>query len=245
MVKKLEIDALLFVIVGAFVGVFLVSYVKSTPTQLHSSAAAPDNFAAVPVPTTQVPSSSPISQAPVQKPTIKPSPTSIPTKIPSLAPIVSLLPVTATTSQISPDGTQVVTIKTIENRDGTETDEIFTANMTQPLYSLTLNTTESLSIPFNTWEPTDKYFFLQENSVEGEKILVFQANGQPFANGQSYLNLTDTFTKYGSPDTFDTATGWGGYNLIVINTKASYGSQGASYWYELPEGSIIPLATQF
>jgi hypothetical protein len=245
MVKKLEIDALLFIIFGAFVGVFIVSYVKSQPVQFHSSAAAPDNFAAAPALNTPVPSVAPVSQTPVQKPTPQPLPTTLPTKMPSLAPIVSLLPVTSTTSQISPDGNQVVTIKTIENRDATQTDEIFTGTMTQPLYSLTLNTTESLSIPFNTWEPTDKYFFLQENSVEGEKILVFQANGQPFANGQSYLNLSNTFNQYGSPDTFDAATGWGGYDEIVINTKASDGSQGTSYWYELPEGSIIPLATKF
>ena len=242
MVKKLELDALLFVIVGAFVGLFLITYVKSHQLQLRSNAQVPQIFTNIATPNNP---SQTISQAPTQAANQTPTPTATPTTEPSLAPLISLLPVTSSTSQISPDGAQKVTIKTIQNRDASTTDEIFTGNMTQPLYSITLNTTESLSIPFNTWDPTNTYFFLQENSVEGEKILVFHADGSPFANGQSYLNLTDAFAKYGSPDTLDAVTGWAGYNVIVINTKASDGSQGTSYWFEVPDGSILPLATKF
>lgn len=238
MVKKLELDALLFVIVGAFVGIFLITYIKNQPVQFHSNAEVPQLFTGTPTiePTPLV------SQIPTQAPA---TPTVMPTIAPTLTPLISLLPVTSSTSQISPDGSQKVTIKTIENKDATTTDEIFTGNMTQPLYSITLNTTESLSIPFNTWDPTNTYFFLQENSNEGEKILVFHADGAPFANGQSYLSLTDAFAKYGSNNTLDAVTGWAGYNVIVINTKASDGSQGTSYWFEVPDGSILPLATKF
>ena len=41
MVKKLEIDALFFVTVGAFFGVFLLAYVKNQPVHLYTNAATP------------------------------------------------------------------------------------------------------------------------------------------------------------------------------------------------------------
>jgi hypothetical protein len=241
MVKKLELDAFLFVIVGAFVGLFLITYVKNQSVQFHSNAEVPQFFTSGP---TTAPTET-ISQTPTQSPIQKSVPTTVPTNAPSLAPLISLLPVTSTTSQISSDGSQKVTIKTIQNRDATTTDEIFTGTMTQPIYNISLNTTESISIPFNTWSPDNTYFYILENSVEGEKILVFHADGSPFGNGQSYLDLAAAYAKYGSNDTFDAATGWAGYNIIVINTKASDGSQGTSYWFEVPDGSIIPLATKF
>jgi hypothetical protein len=210
MVKKLEIDALLFMIVGAFVGMFLVVYVKQQPVRFYSSAAAP------------------VASAP----TITPTPT------------VSFQPTTATTSQISSDGTHKVNLKTIHNQDLTNTYEVSADNGTT-IYTKTLGADETVTIPFNTWEPQNRFFFIQENLSDGPKVLVFNADGSAFGSGEPYLDLTDAYTKLGSNDTYDAATGWAGYNIIVINTKASDGTQGTSYWYELPYGSLIPLATKF
>jgi hypothetical protein len=211
MVKKLEIDALLFMIVGAFVGMFLVVYVKHQPVRFYSDAAAP---------------------VAAELPTTAPTPT------------VSFQTTTTTSSQISSDGTHKVNLTTIHNQDLTNTYEV-SADGGPTIYTKTLGANETLTLPFNAWEPQNNYFFIQENLAAGPNVLVFKADGSAFGDSEPYLDLTDAYAKLGSSDTYDQATGWGGYDVIVMNTKASDGSQGTSYWYELPYGSLVPLATKF
>ena len=233
--KYIGLEALLFVIVGASVGLYLITYVKSQPVQFHSDAAFTSSQQVTTPPTTSLQA----TQTPVK--------TTIPSKTQKTSTTIALTTpiITNSTSQISSDGTQTVTVQTVQNKYGTQTDNIFTANETVPLYSKTLSQGESINIPYNTWSPDDKYFFLQDTTAAGQAILVFQANGQPFANGQTYLNVTDAYKNYGSNDIFDQATGWAANNLIIIITKAPDGTEGTSYWYEVPDGSIIPLATKF
>lgn len=210
--KTLQFDAILFLLIGAVAGLFLVTYVKSQPTQFQSNA----DFS---LQTTQ--------------PTITPTPT------------VTFEPTTTTTSQISSDGTHQVVLKTTTNQDQSKTYEVSTSNDGPVIYTKTLDPTENISLPFNSWEPQNRYFYIQENLDSGPNVLVFNADGSAFGDGQPYRDLTDAYTNYGSSYTYDAATGWAGYDVLVINTKASDGTQGTSYWYELPYGSIIPLATKF
>jgi len=210
MVKKLELDAFFFVIVGAFFGVFLIAYVRNQPVQFHSNAQEP------------------VANAP--------------TTIPS--PTITFQPSTTNDKQISPDGAHTLLLKTIHNDDLTNTYEL-SADNGPTIYSQTLGANETLTLPFNAWEPQDRYFFIQEKLSSGPQVLVFKGDGTTFGDGEQYLNLTAAYDKLGSSYTYDAATGWAGYDIIVINTKADDGSQGASYWYELPYGTIIPLATKF
>lgn len=212
MIKTLQFDALLFLLMGAIAGLFLVSYVKSQPTQFHSNA----DFSLQ-----------------TAQPTITPTPT------------ITFEPTTTTNSQISSDGTHQVVLKTTTNQDQSKTYEVSTSDNGPAIYTQTLGPTENISLPFNAWEPQNNYFYIQEKLDSGPKVLVFNADGSPFGSGQPYLDLTDAYTNYGSSDIYDAATGWAGYDIIVINTKSSDGFQGTSYWYELPYGSIIPLATKF
>ena len=212
MIKRLEFDAILFMLVGAVVGLFLVTYVKGTPVQFHSNAA---------------------SFLETQQPTLTPTPT------------ISFVPSTTTASQVSPDGTQQVILRTMTNQDQSKTYEVSTSENGPVIYTKTLSTTENISLPFNAWEPQNRFFFIQEHLDSGPKVLVFKQDGTAFSNGEPYLDLTGAYTKLGSADSYDQATGWAGYNIIVINTKATDGTQGSSYWYEVPDGSLVPLATKF
>jgi hypothetical protein len=214
MIKTLEFDAVLFLLVGAIVGMFLVSYVKNQPVQFQSNAFS-------------------FSQNTTTQPTNTPTPT------------IAFEPTTITDSQISSDGTHKVILKTTTNQDQSKTYNISTSDPGPVIFTKTLDPNENISLPFNSWEPLNRYFFIQENLSEGPKILVFTADGAPFGDGQPYLDLTDAYFKLGSSYNYDAATGWAGYDLIVINTKATDGTQGASYWFEPPYGSIIPLSTKF
>lgn len=246
MVKKLELEAFIFVIIGALVGVFILGYYKNRSVQFYSNAASNvqmpiQNPLQNPSQNTSQ-TAAPATTTPIHTP--MPTVEAIPTKKTAPAPIISIIPTVATTSQISSDGTQKVIMQTSEN-EGQTTYEFSTATNPQPFFAKTLANGDTMSIPFNAWSPDNNYFFIQENSASGTSIYVFQASGQPFANGQSYLNLTDAFSKYGASDSFDQASGWASNTLIVILTKASDGSEGTSYWYEVPDGSIIPLSTKF
>lgn len=211
MVKRLEMEALFFVILGAVAGLFLVAYTKSQPMQFRSNAALP-----------------------VQ--TVPLTPTATPT--------VAFVPTTTTTSQISSDGTKKVVVQATSNKDRSNT---YTAAVDDgpTIFTTTLAPDESLTIPFNTWSSNNNYFFLHEQTKSGQKILVFQATGESFANGEQYLDLTKIFEERATSDIFDQATGWAEGNLIVINTKHSDNTQGASYWFEVPNGTLIQLSTKF
>jgi hypothetical protein len=211
MTKTLQFDALLFLLVGAVAGMFLVSYVKTQPVQFHSNAA---------------------SIVQTSEPTLTPTPT------------ITFEPTTNTDTQISSDGTHKVNLKTTHNQDQSKTYEV-SADNGPVIFSQTLSANETITLPFNAWEPQNRYFFIQENLGSGPQVLVFKGDGTTFADGEQYLNLTAAYDKLGSTYSYDVATGWAGYDLIVINTKASDGTQGASYWFEPPYGSIIPLATKF
>ncbi len=99
--------------------------------------------------------------------------------------------------------------------------------------------------PYNTWSPDNSYFFSQENTGTGTDIMVFNDNGNPFANGAQYLDLSGDFSKDAPNAIFDQASGWAADNLIVISPKTQMASEGTSYWYGVPDESVTPLATKF
>jgi hypothetical protein len=179
-----------------------------------------------------------------------PTPTPIPTATPMPTPTPALIaksyiPSVSNTSQISSDGTKTATLRTIQNNDGTDTYDITSSDSTTFMFSKTLPANESISIPYNTWSPDNRYFFIQENTGTNADVMVFNDNGDPFGNNVQYLDLSADFSKDAPNALFDQASGWAADNLIVILTKNSDGSEGTSYWYGVPDESITPLATKF
>jgi hypothetical protein len=152
-------------------------------------------------------------------------------------------------SQISPDGTKKVIMKTTENSDNTITYDFSTADENsvneQPVFSKVLVSSESIAIPFNTWSPDNKYFFMQENSAGNKNVLVFKGSGDQFADTQKYLDATDSFNQKNTGNNFGEATGWASESLIIINTTKADGKKGPSYWFEVPSKAIIQLSTEF
>jgi hypothetical protein len=234
LVKKLEIEAILFIIVGAAIGYLLLLHMQTS--NAHALSENGQQFPAVAL----IPSSTPPSAVPTQTPTPTPTPAPLITSAPA-----AYIPSVSTTSQISSDGTQTVTLRTIQNKDSTETFDITSSDSSTFMFSKTLPQGQSISIPYNTWSPDDKYFFIQENDGSQTAVMVFNDNGDPFANGDSYLDLTGDFAKYAPGAIFDEASGWAADNLIIILTKNADGSEGTSYWYGVPDESVTPLATKF
>lgn len=163
-----------------------------------------------------------------------------------VSPVVSPVLKIDTQSQISPDGTKKLLLKTTQNVNGTRSYEVFTTdgsgNNTQPVYTTILGRTDSLNIPFNTWSPDNKYFFLQKNTTDA---LVLKATGEPIDGDQVTEDITDTFVAKNIPNHPLETTGWASPTLLIVNTTATDGTRGPSYWFEVPTKAILQLSGQF
>ena len=109
----------------------------------------------------------------------------------------------------------------------------------------TLPNDTSLSIPFNAVSPDNQYLFLKQTTSAGDRYLVLTTSGQPMGERSQALEFSALFTaKY--PDLVITdVTGWGGNNLIVINTDKVGGGTGPSFWFEIPTRAFIRLSNRF
>jgi hypothetical protein len=167
--------------------------------------------------------------------------------VPSQAEIVSSKVIIS--SQISPDGVKKVIMKITENPDNTITHDLSTADINganeQHIFTKTLGSSKSMTIPFNAWSPDDQYFFIEENAGSNKNTLVFRVDGVRFAGGEIYLDVVGLFNQGNTGYNFDEATGWASESLSIINTKKSDGGKGPSYWLEIPSKAIIPLSTEF
>lgn len=152
-------------------------------------------------------------------------------------------------SQISPDGTKKVIMRVTENSDDTVTYSFSTADENganeQQVFTKTVDSSSNMTVPFNTWSPDDKYFFVQENTGGNKSVFAFKATGEPFSDSEKYLDATDSFIKQNTGNNFDVATGWASETLIIINTTKADNTKGPSYWFEVPSKAVIQLSTEF
>lgn len=161
---------------------------------------------------------------------------------PSESPVLGI----ATASQISPDGTKNLIMKTTHNNNTTQTYEFKTSDISgsneKQIYTATVNNNESMSIPFNAWSPDDKYVFIIK---DGNDALVFSASGGPIAIGQTYIDVTGVFGEKIQQYAYSQTTGWASPTLLIINTTKIDNTQGSSYWFEVPGKAVIQLSAQF
>lgn len=141
------------------------------------------------------------------------------------------------TDVLSPDGKVTLTMK--EKRVETGILHTFLVSGRE-IFSKTFPKDSSLLIPYNAFSPDNKYIFLK--SVVSGQIAYFVI---PLEEGE-VMNVSDPFNeKFGSELTIDEATGWGGINLLIINTNKVSGGKGPSFWFEAPGGAFIRLSHNF
>lgn len=158
-----------------------------------------------------------------------------------------IAPKITVSSQISSDGTKKVIMKATESADNT-TYEVSTMDeetKEKLIFTKTLSSEGNMEIPFNTWSPDNKYFFIEENAGGVKKVFVYKAAGEPFDEKDPYLDATESFRNANTGNYFDEATGWASETLIIMNSKKPDGEKGFSYWFEVPSKAIIQLATDF
>ncbi len=172
-----------------------------------------------------------------------------PLTTPTPSPTMTPQPTVATFSQLSPDGTKKVDMTVTSETSGNKTYRFTVTdangNNSQLIYSTTLPSNESMSIPYNTFSPDDKYIFLNHTINGTNEAWVFRADGSTISGQTEYDNATAIFKKKINPDIKQVTTGWASDTLLIILTYNQDGSEGTSYWFEVPSNAIIPLATKF
>lgn len=151
-------------------------------------------------------------------------------------------------SQISPDGTKKVLMTVGADEDSTKTYTLTTAdgnnNSQIEIYSITLPVTENISIPFTTFSPDDKYFFVIHQKSGVNEAMVFRTDGEPMSDNEQYLEVARTFVEKEIQNPYKETTGWASETLLIVNTTPENGSK-QSYWFEVPSKAIITLSTEF
>jgi hypothetical protein len=113
------------------------------------------------------------------------------------------------------------------------------------IFVKTVNPSTIISIPYNTWDPNGKYIFLKENNTTGTSFFVLSTSTSSLDQNDQTANITDLFTEKYPDLKIGDVTGWGGVNLVVINSIKGDGGRGPSFWFEMPTHSFIQLSMRF
>lgn len=152
--------------------------------------------------------------------------------------------------RISPDGSQTVSLDVENHVNGTKTYKISVLDVVsgtaQLINSVQLPEDLHLNLPYNTWSPDNKYFFVEKKTRDSavSNVLVFRATETSPTEGQ-LLEVADTFSQKQPNYTFERVTGWASESLLIVNSLKPDGSKGPSFWYEIPSQALIPLSQQF
>lgn len=155
------------------------------------------------------------------------------------------------TERTSGDGSKVLSVT---SKPVSSTANLFTLNVqdaktgqSQTVASLTLENSMYVNLPYNTWSPSNTYFFVEYKTSSGAVVDVHALKATAEASTQfADLSAVTAFEKKQSSYAFDRVTGWASNTLLIVNSrKLTDDSKGPSFWYEVPSQAVIQLSQQF
>ncbi|MEK7079054.1 MAG: hypothetical protein AAB929_03200 [Patescibacteria group bacterium] len=147
----------------------------------------------------------------------------------------------------SPDGTKSLLMKKRRAEDQTNYSFFTSSSSEYPqlIFARDLDESHSLTVPYNTWSPDNKYFFLKETTPTVNNYFIFNASGVPLKDEIKYINIQDLFSQKQPDYSITDVTGWADPNLIIVNAKKNNDGQLVSFWFEVSSQSFIQLSTYF
>lgn len=137
-------------------------------------------------------------------------------------------------------------LRVMRQRDGGATYTYAITDMSggneRVLLAKTLPAGASMALPANAWDPTDTYVFVEEKNSGTVDYFVLKTNGEPFAQGQQYIDVGAVWANKEIGYTIRTATGWASGTLLIVYTSKDDGTKGPAYWFEIPSTAILQLA---
>jgi hypothetical protein len=178
--------------------------------------------------------------------TLSPAPSPIASPQPSASPV---LPAEIKQEWPSPNGKSILILNSKAQSSTTTLYSFSTKTESEPtevlVFSKAVQQPASLTIPFNSWAPDNKYFFVQEKDGQNTKNFVLTANGQPFKDGEPLIDVNSTFTEKVKEFQFKNVTGWAAPGLLIVNSSTADNQDGPSFWFEINRKSFIRLSTSF
>lgn len=155
--------------------------------------------------------------------------------------------ISETEQMSSPDGTENLTME--RQKMGESIKYSFftsdTSGAQQFIYSKELISSQSISIPFNTWSPDNRYFFVKESTSGKNNYYVFYASGENFFDYSQYLSVQLLFEEKVDGYVITDVTGWAAPTLLIVNTQEKEGDGKVSFWLDVRSQSFIRLGTYF
>jgi hypothetical protein len=156
--------------------------------------------------------------------------------------VITKVVASESTTKDSPDGKLTLLMKMEKGNTGT----VYSFSVSgKEIFVKTVNPSTIISIPYNTWDPNGKYIFLKENNTTGTSFFVLSTSTSSLDQNDQTANITDLFTEKYPDLKIGDVTGWGGVNLVVINSIKGDGGRGPSFWFEMPTHSFIQLSMRF
>lgn len=152
------------------------------------------------------------------------------------------------TTVLSPDGKVTLVMKEKKDEEAVTHTFVISSNedgVSREIFVKTLPQETGLTIPYNAFSPDNKYFFLAESAPTQKNWFVVSASGLTFGEGIQTLDVSSPFREKYTDYTIADVTGWGGVNLVVINTEKSTGGRGPSFWFDVGSRSYIQLSHTF
>lgn len=176
-------------------------------------------------------------------PSINPQPTS--TEAPDIGTIQTDVSETKETSEVrSPDGKMKLIMETTKSGD----NAVYSFSVSQAdagteetIFSRTVLAGTTMEMYPNAWSPDNKYFFIKEKGG-ATNYFVFRADGEPFSDGNQYINIVPLFEAKDTGFDLSDVTGWASPTLLYLLTRSDSGDKGPTYWLEVPSLAIIRLA---
>ncbi len=166
---------------------------------------------------------------------------------PTPTPALTKQPMVQETSTDSSHADKKLMLRTTLKSDGTTEYSYIVADISggnpKVFFDKTLQAGASMALPYNSWDPTDTYVFLEEHNSGTVDYLVLKADGTPFADGNQYIDVGAVWANKNVGYTIRTATGWASGTLLIIYTTAGDGSHGPAFWFEIPSTAILQLAS--
>lgn len=145
----------------------------------------------------------------------------------------------------SPDGKMSLTMKQNKINGATTYTFLMTDNsnnLQKEIFTKTEANGVTLSIPNNAFSPDNKYVFLKETG--GKQMNYFILSSTLSSDSNVPIEVSDLTANYQDFVITD-VTGWGGIDLLIINTDKAGGGVGPSFWFDVKSNSFIRLSTRF
>lgn len=149
----------------------------------------------------------------------------------------ALLPETSEVRSL--EGTFKLLMTKKENEAGSTTYSFLVSDLsgkTTEIFEKIVGKGEAMNLPQNSWSPNNKYVFIEDRKGSLTEYLVFKTSGEPFENGQKYLNATALFNQKVKNYNLKAMTGWADPLLVSVLTV-----KGPPFWFDVTTQSFIQL----